>query len=91
MTRCFLNLLVSDVRIADPDGQEFSSLDEARREALAAIRDILADELRNAGTCTVQNRFVEISDKNGTVCALVSFREAIKTDLLERPEIAQRA
>jgi hypothetical protein len=65
------------MKIDDLDGSEFANLAEARREAIAAIRDMLAEEIKRTGECRLQDRWIEISDEAGQVCDTVQFREAL--------------
>lgn len=51
--------------IPDEEGGEFSSLEEARSEARASIRDMMANDLR--GNRAVLERRIEITNEDGAV------------------------
>jgi hypothetical protein len=63
--------------IRDPDEAQVVSLADVRAEAISAIRDLLAAELRATGLADLTDRYVEIADADGTIIARVSFHEAI--------------
>ncbi|HYS46699.1 MAG TPA: hypothetical protein VEM35_09680, partial [Rhizomicrobium sp.] len=51
--------------ISDSEGDEFATLEAARDEARASMRDLMMDDLRGIGC--VQERHIEITDHRGTV------------------------
>jgi len=71
----YFHLRDGDALIPDETGMDLPNLNEARREALQAARDMLADQLR-AGEALDGQR-IEITAPNGEVLDVISFREAL--------------
>ena len=59
--------------VEDPEGIDFPDLDAARREAVAAAREMLAEKIL-AGE-EVDGQQIEICDDEGRLLAKVPFRE----------------
>ena len=66
------NVVMGKGEIADPDGSEFSCLDDARTEAKQIARDLAAEELRRGRAVSADWR-VNVTDEFGTVHAIVAF------------------
>jgi hypothetical protein len=64
----------------DEEGQEFATLDDAVRSAIAGVRGVLAEELRG-GALDLRGR-IEIADGTGKILRTVPFREIVEV-LLE--------
>ncbi len=60
--------------ILDDTGQEFASLLEARGDAVASIRDLVADSMRHQGQFL--NMAIEITDETGAVLDTIHARDA---------------
>jgi hypothetical protein len=71
----FLDVVAGDVRHEDPDGTDLDSVDQARREALLAIREIVANDIREGRRLGLDRR-IDIRDGNGKVIAIVGFADA---------------
>jgi hypothetical protein len=61
--------------IEDEEGRELAGDVEAREEAIAAVRDIMAGDLRN-GLLDLTS-FIEVEDETGTLLFAVTFAEAV--------------
>ena len=75
MPHFYLHLRQGETLLKDPDGREFSSLDEARAEAISSAREIMSARVL-AGRKANHSRF-EIADASDNVVMLVWFEEAI--------------
>lgn len=76
MTVFFFHLRDGDQFVPDETGMDLPGIEDARREALQAARDMLADQLR-AGEALDGQR-IEITSQDGQVLEVVSFREALR-------------
>lgn len=74
--RFYLHIRDGELLIEDPDGSEFDSLDEARREALASARDLLADRLR--ADKFLDGQKFEICNEAGELLDVVAFKEVLR-------------
>lgn len=59
----------------DREGQELPDVEAARREAIAANREIMGDKLLHGGT--LDHRSIEIADETGHVVDVVSANEVL--------------
>ena len=75
MPHFYLHLRQGETLLKDPDGREFSSLDEARAEAVLSARELMSARVL-AGKKANHSRF-EIADAGGNVVLLVWFEETI--------------
>ena len=75
MPRFYLNVRQDETLVKDPEGSDFSSLDEARAEALLSARELMSARVL-AGRKANHSKF-EITDDNGNVVMVVWFEEAI--------------
>ena len=71
--RFFLHIRSGEELIEDPDVSELRDLDEARAEAIAGARDLLAEQLRLGKPLDGQR--IEIYDEAGQLLATIPFRE----------------
>jgi hypothetical protein len=81
VTRYFLHLCRQDDMIADPDGGELSSLDEAKLAAIEGLRELLASAVR--GGTSFDTTGIRIENEAGQELAFVSIKDALPTSLLE--------
>lgn len=77
MRRFFFHLREGGTRIEDPEGQELPSLDAAKAEAEAAVREILAERIRSGRA--IDGSCVEIADEAGRILATVRFADFLKS------------
>ena len=75
MPRFFFHLK-DGCTVRDEDGMSFDTVEEARREAVRAAREIMADEVRR-GSLTLIDR-IEIADEGGNPVTAVTFADAIR-------------
>jgi len=73
---CFHLNIRDGFDVVDEEGQEFASLDDARRAAVASARDLMAADIRS-GLLSLDER-IEITDPAGAILATVCFRDAIR-------------
>ena len=71
----FLDVVSGDVRHEDPDGSDHDSVDRARDEAHLAIREVVANDIREGRRLDLQRR-IEIRDHTGVLDS-VYFSDAI--------------
>lgn len=76
MAHFYLHMRSEHDWIKDPDGSEFPSLEEAKVEALASARDLLAARIR-AGEVVASHRF-EITNRAGDVLAMIPFLDSVE-------------
>jgi hypothetical protein len=79
MPRYFFHIIRGGKEIADHEGNEFSSLDEAKTEAVASAKDVARQDI--AENRSLKNTCIEIRDEAGAVLASVDLHE-----VLDRPE-----
>lgn len=65
----------ADTIIHDPEGAEFASLDDARLEAVAAARELLAGQVIEGRVWDGQA--IEIATNDGAVLMTVRFMDAV--------------
>jgi hypothetical protein len=70
------NVVMGKGEIEDPEGSEFSSLDDARAEAKQIARDLAAEELRQGRPVEADWR-VDVTDQFGSVQAVVMFQSIL--------------
>jgi hypothetical protein len=76
MPKYYLHLRNGDTVIKDPDGTELVDLHAARREAVAAGREILAERVRTGQV--IDRETLEICDEAGNLLAEVILRDLIR-------------
>jgi hypothetical protein len=76
MARYFLHQRCGDSGFPDEEGQECPSVEAARRQAIAGIRSILADEIMH-GYMILDQR-IDICDERGARVATIPFSEAFE-------------
>ena len=77
MPRFFFNI-VDGRRVNDEEGQDFPSLEEAKREAVASARSIMREAVW-AGRLPL-NEWIEIADASGEILTTVAFRDAVEIE-----------
>jgi hypothetical protein len=80
MQRYFFHILHSEHRVEDPEGSEFASLGAAQEEAVATLRDLVADALMDGKPSKLMA--IEIADETEAVLASVDIDAAIRGVLL---------
>jgi hypothetical protein len=70
------NVVMGKGEIADPEGSEFSCLDEARAEAKQIARDLAAEELQQGRPVEADWR-IDVTDQFGRVQAVVRFQSIL--------------
>jgi hypothetical protein len=76
MPRFFFNLRSAEEMIVDSEGHTFRSIGLAKKEALQAARDLIADSIK-AGRIVDRARVFEVSNASGEVVLTVPFADAI--------------
>jgi hypothetical protein len=76
MPRFFFHACSPGGRIEDPEGSDFTNLDAARADAVAAAREVLAEKIK-AGEDARDWR-LEITDEAGVLLATVRFGDAVE-------------
>lgn len=76
MERYFFNIRQGDCFERDPEGSEFPSIDAARREAITAAREMVAEAVLHDEV--IDGRTFEVAKDCGTVVATVPFRSVIR-------------
>jgi hypothetical protein len=71
----FLDVCNSEVIAGDPEGRELPNLDAARREAIAGIRSILANEAAE-GRLDLRGE-IRIKNARGDVVRVVPYADAL--------------
>lgn len=75
MQRYFFHIRQDGELTEDPDGSEFSSIDEARDYAIKSARELLANKVRN-GKVIDGDRF-EIALPDGSIALTIPFKSAL--------------
>jgi hypothetical protein len=75
MPRYYISFQNGDVIARDDEGQDFPGLEEARTNALASAREILADNIK--GNAMNPLRAVMIDDESGHNLLTIQAREAL--------------
>jgi len=70
------NVVMGKREVEDPEGSEFSCLDDARAEARQVARDLAAEELRQGRPVEADWR-IDITDQFGSVQAVVRFQSIL--------------
>ncbi len=79
MNRYFFHLRHADGTLADEEGDEFDTLEQAKSHALEAVRELLAERIKRGNT--VNDDFMDATDEGGRVYFSVSFLEVVKAQL----------
>ncbi|MBY5454622.1 hypothetical protein HLI03_10150 [Rhizobium laguerreae] len=76
MPKYFFHVRRNDVFEEDLEGIDLASLEQAREEATAAAREIMAERIRMGNP--VDGDVFEIMTEDGTLVATVPFRSAVQ-------------
>jgi hypothetical protein len=76
MPRYYFHIREGDKFERDPEGSEHASPEEARREALAAAREMVAEAVLHDEL--IDGRTFEVADENGALVAVVAFKSVIR-------------
>ena len=76
MPQFFLDVVTDTKCLEDPDGEHLGSVDLARAEAYLAIRELVANDIREGRRLGLERR-IDIRDELGKVVASVSFADAV--------------
>lgn len=79
MTRLFLHQSLPQQFIEDTEGLEFSSLEDARKEAIESAREMICDMARG-GHIELDCKF-QIANEGGKVLLVVPFSDALTLNL----------
>jgi hypothetical protein len=77
MPRFHMNIRKGDELLEDWEGQDFSSLSEARTEAVLSARELMAARMAAGKMPNCHARF-EIADDSGKTVLVMPFEEAIE-------------
>ncbi len=75
MPRYFFHVREGSELSRDVEGQELPDAEAARREAIAANREILGEKLLHGGS--LDHRTIEIADETGHVVDVVTARDVL--------------
>ena len=75
MSRYFLHLRDGTDELLDPEGSFFDDLEQLRTAVLAGARDVMANELKSAGTVDLRYR-IDAEDENGNIVFSLPFADA---------------
>ena len=81
MGRLYLHVYNGMGFVRDEEGEEFPSLEAARRRAIEGIRSIISDEAKH-GSIDLRGR-IEITEATGEARIVLPFREAFELHLNE--------
>ena len=76
MPRFHLNVICETVA-HDEEGIERSSLEDAKKDAVIGVRELVADDIRNGRPIHAYYR-IEIADPTGGVLDAVCFRDVVE-------------
>jgi hypothetical protein len=76
MPHFFLDVVTDNRCLEDPDGEHLGSVDLARAEARLAIRELVANDIREGRRLGLERR-IDIRDEQGRVVASVAFSDAV--------------
>ncbi len=71
-----LHLIETAEIIFDDDGRDFPNIEAAHQEAIRAIRDIVAEEIKNRGHADLDRR-IDITEVDGSLMLCVPFTDVV--------------
>jgi hypothetical protein len=75
MARYFMHLRDSVDEILDPEGREFTTMEELRKAVMFSARDMLAGDIRNG---VIDFRFrIDAEDEQGAIVYTLPFKHAL--------------
>lgn len=75
MSRYYFNVRHQDCVLPDPDGSEWPSLEDARKEAVEALLDLVANSITARSSRIPLG--VDVADDHGTVLVTVVLRDVL--------------
>ena len=84
MPRYYLHIQQGDQLLQDPDGIECPNLEAARAEAVAGIRDILAEAIKRGADDGLDDVLV-VADVSGRELMTIPFTEALPPRMRPTP------
>ncbi len=81
--RYYIDMVTSEERIPDPEGDDFADEASAREEAAQSLREFLADRLR-AGESIWARWAAQVRDESGEVAFQITTREMMLSTSLGR-------
>jgi hypothetical protein len=75
MPRYFFHIREGSDLNRDGEGQEFANVEEARREAINSVREIMGEKLLHGGL--MNHRSIEIADETGRVVDVINSRDVL--------------
>jgi hypothetical protein len=88
MGRFYLSVLTGGHVIPDREGEEFENLTDARQEAEAALRELVAEDIASAAP--LQPRSIAIHDGDGHLLAIVRLSATLEIEGRADPEESAR-
>jgi hypothetical protein len=76
LPRLFFHIQKRDQIVADDEGQQFPNLDDARIDAIASIRDIVAERVRT-GKNLAAGDSLQVADEAGNVLLTIPFGDVV--------------
>ena len=76
MALFFLDVVTADNRFEDPDGGEHENLNLAQAEARLAIRELVANDIREGRRIGLDRR-IDIRDGDGNIVANIDFSDVV--------------
>jgi hypothetical protein len=73
----FLDVITGNGRLEDPDGSNLESVDLAQAQARLAIRELVANDIREGRQLGLDRR-IDIRDQHGQIIASVAFSDAVR-------------
>lgn len=77
LRRYFFNVVSDSRTVNDIDGEEFSDLEAARKEAVCSVRELVAEELNRCDPLD-EDRSIEIRSEDGALLAAIPFPVALR-------------
>ena len=76
MPRFYMHVCNGNGFVEDEEGRELPDAETARNEAIAAARDVMANDLRG-GELDISS-FIEVEDENKKLLFIVQFTDAVR-------------
>lgn len=82
MSRYFFHLRRNGGYVPDEEGDEFATADDARANAVSAVRELIAARIKS-GHAVVDDQ-MDVTDETGTLQFTISFHDVVQGQLLKR-------
>lgn len=76
MPMYFLDVVADGKRAEDLEGEDYSSVEDARAEARLAIREIVGNDVREGKRLGLERR-IDIRDAQGQIVASIAFTDVV--------------